>query len=510
MTHEKKLKFIQQMTHLGLSSIPLQHYDLGGLVSGGAIGTVLGGPVGGQIAGAAGGLSANTPTASGTGIAGIASNALGLTNNFQAGSTPITQGTNAAQLGTAYTGAQQGITDQAGLVGQTQPGVAQGLGTQNNLSGQLAAEAAGQGPNPAQAALNQSTGNNIAQQAALAANTRGAASNAGGIAVNNAQQGAATQQQAIGQAATLQAQQQLAAQQNQQNLAATQVGQGAGAIQGENQTQQNEQNILQGANTSANNAAVSQQSNINNVNAATAQGNQNLLGSVIGGFTSGASSALSSVFAHGGEVKKMASGGFVTPTPLVVNPSGPQSFVGQWLNSSVNPGQGPVVQPMYTNEVALNQPNQQKQAEKKQGDEEEDSQPTGELAGDPSSNPADTMTPMTPNLLEMSQGLTGPTVVGAKGGKVSQMKKMLPMMHGKNQALIAKGGKVKADGKGEKAVVNKDSYSNDKVPALLSQGEVVMDKDTLNDPGPIGQMARAVAHHIATRNSSNKGKMKRV
>jgi len=90
----------------------------------------------------------------------------------------------------------------------------------------------------------------------------------------------------------------------------------------------------------------------------------------------------------------------------------------------------------------------------------------------------------------------------ANGGKAMRM---LPPMHGKNEMLKAKGGKVKADGKGQDAKVNHDSYANDKVPALLSQGEVVMDKDTLNDPGQIGQMARAVAQHIQQRNQS-KGK----
>lgn len=95
-------------------------------------------------------------------------------------------------------------------------------------------------------------------------------------------------------------------------------------------------------------------------------------------------------------------------------------------------------------------------------------------------------------------------MVAAKGGKV--MKRPLPMMHGKNMALKSKGGKVKADGKSEKAVSNHDSYANDKVPAMLSEGEVVMDKDTLNDPGPIGQMARTVAHHINQRNAMGKRK----
>ncbi len=39
---------------------------------------------------------------------------------------------------------------------------------------------------------------------------------------------------------------------------------------------------------------------------------------------------------------------------------------------------------------------------------------------------------------------------------------------------------------------------------MLSAGEVVMDHETLNDPGTIGHMARAVAQHIEQRNSKRK------
>jgi len=300
-TVDKKLAFVHKMTKEALSSIP--HYDAGGPVSGPT--TLNTNGVNTNQSGPSSITSPVTNTYENLGygaIPGVTSALNGIsnafTNNFQGQAAPIQQGTNAGQLNAAYSGAQTGLNNQAGLVSQTQPGVAQGLGAQGVLSGQLAAQASGQGPNPAQAALNQSTGQNIAQQAALAAGQRGAGANAGLIASQNAQQGAATQQQAVGQSATLQAQQQLAAQQEQAALAAQQVGQGATAVQNQNQQQQNEQNILQGANTSANNAAVSQQSNINNVNSQTAASNQNEANTVFGGITAG----ISSLFADGGYV----------------------------------------------------------------------------------------------------------------------------------------------------------------------------------------------------------------
>jgi hypothetical protein len=300
MDHDKKLAWIHKMTKMGLehTALPeIQHLDDGG--------TVLGGPVSST------GAPGATTTAGG--FVGPINSAIGLNNGFQGQSANITPGTNTAQLNDAYTGAQSGLTQQQNLTNTLTPGVAQGAAAQSALSGTLANEAAGKGPNPAQAALNQSTGQNIAQTAALIAGQRGAGANAGAAAAAAANAGAATQQGAVGQSATLQAQQQLAAQQEQASLAATQVGQGANAVTGVNQVQQNEQNILQGANTSANNAAVAQQSNINSVNSQTAAANQNMAGTTFGGILGGLSSGLSgaaAAFAKGGLVK-MDKGGNV-------------------------------------------------------------------------------------------------------------------------------------------------------------------------------------------------------
>lgn len=114
----------------------------------------------------------------------------------------------------------------------TQQGAVQGLqgvaGQQMGLAGQYADMAAGRGPNPAQNLLNQQTANNIANQSALMAGQRGAGANVGLMARNIAQQGANTQQQSVGQAATMQANQQIAGLQGQGAALA-----GAGTTQGQ-------------------------------------------------------------------------------------------------------------------------------------------------------------------------------------------------------------------------------------------------------------------------------------
>lgn len=299
LTTQQKLDFVHKQTKLALEHV--QHFDAGG--------TALAGPT------ATGTQNAVNPASQGIlgGIGGI----LGTNNNFQATGANIQQGTNAAQLNQAYTGAQGALGQANNLTNQLAPGTQQGANTQNTLTQQLQAQALGGGPQVGQAQLNQNTAQNIAQQAALAASVRGAGANAGLIAQNAGAQGAATQQQAAGQAASMGAQQQLASQQQLAGLAAQQVGQGTTATQLANQSQQGEQNILQGANTAANQQAVSMQENINNVNAGVAAGNQNAnlnVGAGIGQAVSslGKGAALGS--AYGGQIG-YAQGGMAALPP---------------------------------------------------------------------------------------------------------------------------------------------------------------------------------------------------
>lgn len=144
------------------------------------------------------------------------------------------QGAGAAGLGDVFK--QQNALAQSS--GQT-------LGQQQNLYGQqqgladaLLAQSKGQGPNPAQLQFQQNVNQNIAQQAGAIASQRGInPALAGRMA---AQQGAAMNQQAAGQAGVLQAQQQLGAQ---QALGAQQQALGAN-LQGQNATLANSGNLF--------------------------------------------------------------------------------------------------------------------------------------------------------------------------------------------------------------------------------------------------------------------------
>jgi hypothetical protein len=294
------------------------YFDDGGGVSGPSVTTGTGSVNATQGIGGAGGFGGigGVPSQITGGLPSWAQSGIGLvnsfnpftqlqnatTNNFQASGAPLQAGTNAQELNSAYGQAQGGLGAQQSFAGALSGQGAQGMNTQGALTGQLQGVINGTGPNAAQAALNQNTAQNVANQQAAAAGQRGASSNVGLMERNAALQGANAQQQAVGQAATLQAQQQLAAQGQLQNLAANQINQQGQAISGVNTSAQNEQNTLQGANTALNNANVGMQSNLNNVNSTTAQGNQASSNGLIGGLLNGASSIVSSILSKGGVV----------------------------------------------------------------------------------------------------------------------------------------------------------------------------------------------------------------
>jgi hypothetical protein len=509
---------------------------------------------------------------------------LGTQNSFQASGAPITQGTNTAQLNNAYTGAQGALNQQQGVTNTLNQGLNQGAGSQQALTNMYLQQASGQGPNPAVSELNQNTGQLIAQQAGLAGGQRGAGANVGLIASQNAAQGSATQQAAVGQAATLGAQQQLAAESNLQNLAASQVGQGSSATQGLNNAQQNEQNILQGANTAANNAAVSQQSNINNVNASVAAGNQNQNGNIISGIGGALSSGLagiSSLFAHGGmvkmdkggnvldanarkhiaphnfalpngrypihdinharnalarvsqngtpeekakvraavhskypSIKSECGGGYMAAGGMVAQPknyamgggvtgqstSGPQSYVGNWLNSSVN-SSGPNIAPAAN--IGTNPtsplgflPGALASAPPPAEDE-------GEMAEPQEQNITAQPGQGVPQLDLPTNDLSSPQAANFQQNNITAAPAAPnPFMNTFNEAyggLMDSGGKVKANKPGEKAVKKGDSLDNDKVPAMLSEGELVIPRHIMMAPNAPARAAQFVAQQIAKK-----------
>lgn len=373
-----------------------------------------------------------------------------------------------------YGNANSGLNQQQAFVNATQ--AQGGLGNQATvfqhqqlLENQLRDQAMGGGPNPAQAALNQNTGANIAAQAALMAGQRGSGANSGMIARQIGQQGANIQQQAVGQGATMQAQQQLAAQQalmQQQNamqgVAGQQIGQQASALSGYNQGAQNEQQNVLNAISQQNNANMGMQSNINNANAGLASVNAGNQGKLLGGLLGGAGSAL---MAHGGEVHNYADGGSV----------GPQSFFGKALS-----GMG-----------GFNQNNQ--------GGPNQAVAPTG------FSGAFNAQDPVSAGAQQFGQGLgsmIGRAFKPGSGAGAGSGAAGLAETAGPAASAFAfnKGGMAESGGKVNGAAkVSGDSLKNDTVPTMLSPGEIVLPRSVAQHPNAPEEAAKFVAAVMAKR-----------
>lgn len=214
----------------------------------------------------------------------------------------------------------------AGDLGQQQ---AQNAFHQQQLADMLMNQSQGNGPNPAMAQFNNTTGQNIASQAALMGSQRGAGANAGLLARQAGYQGAGIQQNAVGQGAALQAQQQLGAEQalmGQQNSIANQQagvqGQQQAALNAystvANAAQQNTLNSINGQNS----ANVGSTASFNQANTGAGGQQAGLLGNgFAGNAIGGATSAIGGLFAGGGK----AHGGMIE--------SGPRSHMGKMMKN---------------------------------------------------------------------------------------------------------------------------------------------------------------------------------
>ena len=257
-------------------------------------------------------------------VSGVSDLFGGATNN--AGT--VAQGANLIQPVTQQqvnqgTGTASNALGQAlGYANQLQPGATQGLASQAALTQALQNEANGAGPNPAQAQLAQATGQNVNQQAALAAGQRGASQNVGLLAREVGQQGAGIQQAAAGQAATLGAQQQLAAQQQLQNLAGQQVGQAQQGIGVANQAAQQNQNALLGSLGQFNTNQVQNVASQNAANASIANNNANNSAGALGGLLNGAGGALAGNLFGGGGASAGAATGVTAGTQSLIDQFG--------------------------------------------------------------------------------------------------------------------------------------------------------------------------------------------
>lgn len=370
---------------------------------------------------------------------------------------PVTQD----QLTAAYTGTQQGLTAQQALLQALQ--AQQGVQNQSQVYNQLQGIAAGTGPNPALAQLNQTTGQNIAAQNALMAGQRGAAQNVGLMARQAGMQGGALQQQAVGQGAALAAQQQLGAIGQAGQLANVQAANQIGQTNALTQAQMAEQQNLMNAQAAYNQAQVSSQASVNAANAALAQQRMGQQAGMIGGFLQGAGSTMKSFFAEGGEVDHLADGG--EPSAF-----GGQSKFGQFLMSQPFSGSASVPLAQY---------------EKVEPDKDLQgfAQSTGQSA---------------------AQGLSDLFKSAPTGGGMGRPE--APMLAAKGGSVhdYRTGGHVKAKSAKEKAVKAGDNYSNDKIPAVLSEHEIVLPRSVTLGPNPVNDAAKFVAQTLAKRKVGKK------
>lgn len=290
MDIQKQARFNQKMSRRTKMArggmVKRQHFESGGAV---ATGTLSGAATGAAVGSVVPGIG----TAVGAVVGGLTGLLSGLFSS---------DGPQPPNITDPVTG--QMITDANGNVvanQQTLNAFAQNLqgvnGPQNQQAvlTQLQGVVNGTGPNPAQAELAQETGQNVANTTAEMAGQRGASENVGLIARQAAQQGAATQQNAVGQAATLQAQQSLGALGQEGAIAGQQVGEEQSALSAAAQNAQANQASVLGAQTAYNNATTSGQSSVNSSNSSNlATITPVLAGGITGGLKGAGAGAVNS------------------------------------------------------------------------------------------------------------------------------------------------------------------------------------------------------------------------
>lgn len=463
MDHEKKLQFVLKMTKHALDSIP--HYDAGGTLppqnttQGGY--TTQGGfnkvanpfeslpalvnplETAGNAVGLAGGITKDIGSA------------FTAQNPYVAGLAPTTNLNYGDPANAALKSFGAGYGENEKL-----------LQEQQALAGTLGERAAGRGPNPAQARLNANTGQNIAQQAALMASQRGSGANAGLIGSQVGQLGTQAQQKAITDSAVLDAEQQIAAQnqlQEQQKLQ-------AGTIQG----QQGLQGSLYGASANANNAqnqgTITNYNNAQSINSGVAQNNANAVNKTTGGLLGGAG-ALLGFLAEGGKVPEHLS--------KMARIYHPDVYEEPTLDATSD-----IVDTVYREQIPKDAPKNYKGNGKDLKSNIELGRPLAYGGFDNfgvESSPKVDAHESSKSLVDNSEGVE-------MGGPFKAIGSMLKS-----------GGKVPG-----KPQVNHDAYKNDKVLAMLSPGEVVVDLDTLHDKGKLGKMARFVANNIERKKAGRK------
>jgi hypothetical protein len=456
---------------------------------------------------------------------------------YQAGDTQIDAPTTIDQTQKAYGQTQEGLDKQAAFLKAIQ--AQNGIQNQQNVYNQFAGVANGTGPNPAQAALNQATSENIANQAALMAGQRGAGANVGLMARQAANAGGNIQQQAAGQGATMQAQQQLAALGQMGGMATNQVNQQAGALNNYNSMAQSSQANLLNSINAQNNARVGMKQNQNNANASIANTNAQGQQAMFGGALKGIGGMFG--MARGGMVPHYAQGGDVAgengpnipqqaAPAMQVSQDSPESKIDSpTAEAPAAPAQTGVQQEApVTPASAIPAPISQGGASGPQSQAGQFLAGSGvqggstPAPGSPSTSADSGAEALYSGMSSMVGGLGGgggqkmmqsASSSGGGGGEGGSgggggITSMLPML----AMAAAKGGRVPRVVNGEKlaangervpgkAKVKGDSLKNDTVPARLSPGEIVIPRSIANSPDAPKRAAEFVAavlakHHL--------------
>lgn len=351
---------------------------------------------------------------------------------------PIAIGANTPQAYTAYNQTQGAMGQQDQLLSELAN--QQALQKQSSVYNQMQNVANGTGPNPAQAMLHQQTGQNIANQSAMMAGQRGAGANVGLMARQAAQQGAATQQQAVGQGATMQAQQSLGALGQMSGMANNMAGNLTGQVNQNVSSQQNEQANILNALAGINSTQASMQANVNNVNGQLAntqmQGQQGVLGNMM---NTGGSMMGMAAMAEGGGVVAPAAVDSATPS------FGTDAAAGA---------------------MAAGPPKSGGQDKSKGGGAQS---AFGKYLTQGTSGQDATSNSLAPNYAGSDLGQGSGALMAAMGGSTRDFRS---------------GGSVQAANQAEKAVAHGNNYANDKIPAVLSEGEVVIPRNVMQSANP--------------------------
>lgn len=353
-----------------------------------------------------------------------------------------------------------------------------------NLSttfGMLQGVANGTGPNPAMAQYNQNIQNIAKQQSGAISSVQGISPALAARMIS--QQGSAAMQNAAGQGATMQAQQQLGAMGQMGNVAGQQA-------------------LI----------ASGMQQNVNNVNAGLAnqmgERGQSAAGGTMSGVGSAMAMAAGGMVQGGGGPVRMADGGEI----------GPISQFGQFLAGAVrDPGGASVnsLVPEVLHAPKEPTPNMNKKKPQQQPPQDmgTETQGTGQTFGSPAmytqGNYGDNVmiAQSGPSVVDYSSGPqqapsygdqlmssdTGMGDAGAAEGGAGEY-----AMGGMSRNYRSGGG-VMASAPGQRAVAPGNSYANDKVPAVLSEGEIVLPRSVTQSRNPPAAAMRFVQAVMAKK-----------